>query len=117
MRVTFKEFKASVKLAFLYTYGLIEMVAFYIAISLAVVLLLLNIIATYIVSVTYFEIKQRRVYQLLFVWLFPLLGAILTIYLNREEWFKDKQQNKVGNHTNISDSEAVKHGVGSGVGR
>ncbi|RYV01642.1 hypothetical protein SOPP22_14840 [Shewanella sp. OPT22] len=67
---------------------------------------LFNLIATVVVFRTYFENKMRRVYQLLFIWLVPFFGAILAIYLNREDRFTKKTKRKVGNDTSISDTYA-----------
>lgn len=70
-----------------------------------------NVIANYIVLHTYFEVKNRRLYQMLFIWLVPFIGAIFAIYTNREDYFeqKYKQKNweKIGNNPNISESQAI----------
>lgn len=62
----------------------------YLAYSLLGFLILLNAVASYIVCKTYFEVKARKVYQLVFVWLIPFIGATLAIYLNRESWFEEE---------------------------
>jgi len=72
---------------------------------------LLNIVATYIVFNTYFEIKERRKCQTLFIWLIPIIGAIIAIYINREDDFEEKYKKQIGNQTSITDSEATTHAV------
>ena len=74
--------------------------------------LLLNIVATYIVFNACFEIKERRLYQTLFIWLVPFIGAFLAIYTNREDYFEEKNKKKIGNQTSITDSEATTHYFG-----
>lgn len=54
---------------------------------LALVLLSLNVVATYIVIRTEFFVEARKYYQLLFIWLVPLLGGVLAIVLNKEDHF------------------------------
>ena len=78
----------------------------YILIATAVVCLLLNSIATYIVFNTYFEVKKRRLYQSLFIWLFPFIGALMAIYLNRQDYFEQKRQRQIGNNPNITNATA-----------
>lgn len=65
-------------------------------------LVILNGYASYVVATTYFEIKERRFYQLLFIWLVPLIGALLVIFINREEITIAKPKRKVGNNTSIT---------------
>lgn len=74
---------------------------------LIVVPLLLNTIATFIVLNTYFIVKNRRLYQLLFIWLVPYIGASMAIYTNREDYFEQKRERQIGNGAAISNSEAV----------
>lgn len=82
-----------------------------IVIALVVVAVLLNLIATYIVLNTYFEIKERKIYQIFFVWLVPFIGSILAIAINREDYFREKHKKQVGNNSNISHSDAVDHAI------
>ncbi|MCW8923160.1 MAG: hypothetical protein OQK69_05960 [Gammaproteobacteria bacterium] len=88
-----------------------ENAVLYILIATAVVWLALNSIATYIIFNTYFEVKKRRLYQILFIWLFPFIGALMAIYLNRQDYFEQKRQRQIGNHTAISDSQAITHAI------
>ena len=88
-----------------------ESALLYIIIALTVVAVILNSIATYIVLNTYFEIKERKIYQLLFVWLIPFIGSILAIVINREDYFHEKHKRQIGNNSNISHSEAIDHAV------
>jgi hypothetical protein len=37
-----------------------------------------------VIFTTYYEVKERRFYQLIFVWVLPLFGAITVILINRE---------------------------------
>lgn len=83
-----------------------EMVFIYLLIIVGVVFTL-NSIATYIVWNTHFEVKQRRIYQTIFIWLVPIIGASMAIYINREDYFTKKQQAQVGNNPNITDSQAT----------
>jgi len=81
---------------------------------IASIFLLLNVLATHVMFNTYFEIKGRRVYQILFIWLIPVFGAIFAIYINREDYFEQKTRKKqIGNQTSITDSDATTHHVGS----
>lgn len=61
----------------------------------------LNLCACYVIFTTCYEVKERRLYQLLFVWLLPLLGAITVIFINREDRLVKKPKRKVGNDTSI----------------
>lgn len=88
--------------------------SFYILAGLTSVLVILNVIASYIVRNTHFEVKERRTYQLIFVWLLPFIGAIFAIMINREDYFADRKLKKVGNNSNISETQAVN--IGSSVG-
>jgi len=88
-------------------------IVFYILIGVASVIVILNIIASYIVCKTLFIVKGRRFYQLLFIWLVPFIGAILAIYLNCEEYFNQKKEKQIGNLTSITDREAVNHAMGA----
>ena len=88
-----------------------ESALLYIVIALTVVAVILNSIATYIVLNTYFEIKERKTYQILFVWLIPFIGSILAIAINREDYFREKHKKQIGNNSNISQSEAINHAV------
>ncbi len=63
--------------------------------------IILNIYACYVIFTTYYEVKERRLYQLVFVWLLPLLGAITVIFINREDRLVEKPKRKVGNDTSI----------------
>lgn len=79
----------------------------YLAYSLVGFLVLLNLVASYIVCKTYFEVKARKYYQLGFIWFIPFIGASLAIYLNRESWFEEDRLDKVGNHSNITNAQAI----------
>ena len=81
----------------------------YILIASAVFWLSLNAVASYIVFKTYFEVKNRRLYQMLFIWLLPFLGAMLAIYLNRQDYFEQRRQRQIGNHTSFSNATARSH--------
>lgn len=72
-------------------------------------IVLLNVGASYIVCKTYFEVKARKKYQLLFIWFVPFIGAALAIYINRESWFEKERFDKIGNYSNITNSEAISH--------
>lgn len=80
-------------------------------------IVLLNVGASYIVCKTYFEVKARKKYQLLFIWLIPFIGAALAIYVNRESWFEEQRLDKIGNHSNISNSEAISHASAVNTGK
>jgi len=64
-------------------------------------IILLNFYACYVIFTTYFEVKERRLYQLIFVWIVPLLGSITVIFINREERLIKKPKRKIGNDTSI----------------
>lgn len=93
-----------------------EMTLIYLLIILSV-LFILNSIATCIVWNTHFEVKERRIYQTIFIWLVPIIGASMAIYINREDDFAKKQQPQVGNNSNITDSQAISFGSHTGGGR
>jgi Trk-type K+ transport system membrane component len=84
-----------------------ENIAIYILAAFAVLIVVLNSIATYIVFHTYFEDKNRRLYQTFFIWLIPIVGALLAIYINKEDYFAQKYAKQVGNHPNISERQAI----------
>ena len=88
-----------------------ESAALYILISLALIALILNLVATFIVMNTYFEVKERKTYQILFIWLIPFIGSTLAIVINREDYFRKKHEKHVGNNSNISHSESIKHAI------
>lgn len=88
-----------------------ESALLYIVIALVVIAIILNLIATYIVVNTYFEIKERETYQIIFVWLVPFIGSILAIAINREDYFREKHKKQIGNNSNISHSEAIDHAI------
>ena len=90
-----------------------ENLALYVLVALVVLSVGLNIGATFIVCRTYFEVKNRRRNQIIFVWLVPIIGSLLAIFINREDYFAQKHQTQVGNNPNISESEAVTFGVAS----
>lgn len=79
----------------------------YVLIAIVGSCFLLNTLATYIVLNTYFEVKERRTYQILFVWLLPYIGAIFAVFISREDYFENRRLKKVGNNSNISESQAV----------
>ncbi len=74
-------------------------------------ILVLNIIATYVVFKTYFAVTNRRLYQIVLIWFVPFFGAWLAIYINREDFFFRKRNKLTGRLTEISDSEAITHAV------
>ena len=76
---------------------------FYIFSAFMIIIGILNVIATYIVLNTYFEVKERRLYQIAFIWFVPFIGSILAIFINREEHFERKQERKIGNNTALDD--------------
>ncbi len=84
-----------------------ENLALYFVLALALLAVVLNSIATYIVCHTYFEVKERRQYQILFTWLVPFVGSLMTIYINKEDYFAQKQAQQVGNNPNITESQAI----------
>ncbi len=89
---------------------IMENLALYILIGFLAIVTGLNAIATYIVCKTHFVVENRKRNQLIFVWLAPVIGALLAIVLNREDYFAQRQQDKVGNNPNISESQAVSYG-------
>lgn len=84
---------------------------FYILLALVGGLVLLNLFASYVVFTSYFQVRRRRLYQTLFVWLVPFLGAGLAIYLNWEERFHRRRARQVGNNPHISHGQAIGHAV------
>ncbi len=82
----------------------------YILIGFLFVVVGLNAIATYIICKTYFVVENRKRNQIIFVWLLPVVGALLAIIINREDYFEQKQRDKVGNNPNITESQAVHYG-------
>ena len=70
-------------------------------------LVILNLIATYVIFHTYFKVKSRRAYQIIFIWLVPLIGAMLAIYLNREDKFAPKSKRRIGNQTSNTNDQAI----------
>ena len=81
--------------------------ALYMIVGMAAFVVILNSIATYIVFHTYFKVKQRRLYQTLFIWLVPVVGGLFAIFFNREEYFAQKRERQVGNHPTVSDTYAA----------
>ncbi|WP_163836284.1 hypothetical protein [Spartinivicinus ruber] len=79
----------------------------YLIVAILALIVISNVYATFVVAKTYFEIKQRRLYQILFIWLVPVIGAALAIYLNLENYFEQKRSTQIGNHPNITDAQAV----------
>jgi hypothetical protein len=80
------------------------------------IFVLLNIVATFVVWNTYFEIKERRTYQTIFIWLVPFIGSFMAIYINREDYFMAKHKRQIGNGTSISNSDATSMGYHSSDG-
>lgn len=62
-------------------------------------LFILNSLATYIVLNTTFKVKERRLYQIIFVWLIPYIGAMLTIYINKQDYYDQKLARKKSGFT------------------
>lgn len=84
--------------------------ALYILIGFLVLLAGLNAVATYIVCHTYFRVENRKRKQIIFIWAVPLLGALLAIFLNREDYFAQRQKDRVGNNPHITEAQAVTFG-------
>ncbi len=75
-----------------------------ILLAIGAALIVLNLIASYLILTTYFEVRQARYYQLIFVWLIPFLGAFFAIYFNRTEPYLVKFKRKVGNEPDNHDA-------------
>jgi len=43
----------------------------------------------------------------------PIVGAMMVIYINKEEHIIKKPKKQIGNNTNISNNESIKHGMGA----
>ena len=56
-----------------------------------------NIIASVMALKAFFLVKERRKYQLWFIWLVPVFGSLLIIYSHKEDFFKRKRS-RIGNH-------------------
>jgi len=72
----------------------------------------LNSLAIYIVLNTYFKVKERRLYQILFVWLLPYIGAMFTIYINKQDYYDQKLARKESGFTDFfatTSYEATNH--------
>ena len=80
-----------------------------------VVIILLNIVATFVAINTHFEIKVRRYYQIALIWALPFIGALMVIIINKEDYFHQKSKKQIGNNTSIKQSDeatvyvAMKH--------
>ena len=81
----------------------------YMLLITAGIIFIMNVVATYIVLNTYFKVKERKLFQILFVWIVPFLGAMFAIYINREEQFEKKSKKQIGNQTSISNDQAIDH--------
>ncbi len=90
-----------------------ENLVLYILVTFSLIAVGLNIAATYIVCHTYFEVRNRRRNQIVFIWLVPIIGSLLAIFINREDYFAQKHQKKVGNNPNITESQAIDYGLAS----
>lgn len=55
-----------------------------ILLTVLAIVLLLNIRASIIVSRATFLVKERKTWQLIFIWCVPILGAILALYFHTE---------------------------------
>ena len=88
----------------------------YILSLVLIALLILNLVASYVVFKTHFIVKNRRIYQLIFIWLVPIIGAAFAIYLNREDYFYKKPKKQIGNETNMTDHSTfgIEHRGGRG---
>ena len=84
-----------------------EYIAIFIGLTIIVTWLVLNIRATFIVYNTYFVVKERRMYQMAFIWVLPFVGSILAIYLNKHSFSQQNNKNELGNHPNITDQQAM----------
>ena len=67
-------------------------IVIYTLLAFSIIILISNIIATYVIFNTHFEIKERRIYQSLLVWLVPVIGSALAIYINCENFFNKKKE-------------------------
>ncbi len=76
---------------------------FYIIITLIIIWIALNIVATIVVLSTHFEEKNRRTMQIVFVWLLPIIGALFAIFINKEDYFENRRLKKVGNNSESFD--------------
>lgn len=90
-----------------------DAVTIYAIIILIVLPLVLNIIATYIVLNTCFNVKNRRAYQLVVIWLIPFIGSMLAIYTNREDYFEQKRKRQIGNDTAFTNADETSHYIGA----
>ena len=90
-----------------------ESLTVYLFLTLTDICLILNIVATYIVFNTHLNLKEKKLYQTLFIWLIPFVGASLAIYLNREEYFENKHKKQLGNKTTIREEDVIFHSLGS----
>jgi len=90
-----------------------ENIVLYIILISFALIFMLNVIATIMVLSTYFIVKNRRYYQIAFVWLIPFIGAFMFIYFTYEEYFNPKRKDEIGNNPNITDSDAVSYASAS----
>lgn len=87
-----------------------ENLGLYILTGFLIIVICLNAIASYLVCKTHFIVENRKRNQLIFIWVLPLIGALLAIFINREDYFAQRQRDKVGNNPNITESQAVSFG-------
>ena len=78
-------------------------------------IILVNVYATLILMRTHFVVKNRRRNQIIFVWLVPIIGALIVIYIDSENYIGEGYKQQVGNNTSISRWEAVKHGWAANI--
>ncbi len=77
------------------------------------VLLFINVVASILVARTFFLVKHRRYLQIVFIWVVPFLGAFMAIYFNYEDWFHKDRRDEIGNHPDITESEAITYAAAS----
>lgn len=85
----------------------------FIAIFLAVLIVIANVAATYYIkSAPAYEPSQKKI-QLIIVWLVPILGAAFFSYFLWQDRKKYRYQKQVGNNTSITNQDAVSYYFGA----
>ncbi len=90
-----------------------ENLGLYFIIVLVSIIVILNVVASYVLFNTQFDTKERRQFQLIFVWVIPVIGAMMVIYINKEDIIFEKRKKQIGNNTSISNKESISHGLGA----
>lgn len=86
-----------------------------IVIAIIALLLVANLLATYMAIKSSFNDRAKKAFQTLFVWLVPILGAIFTILANKQ--LRDyKREKQTGNDTAITDNNAIDLELSSHIG-